>query len=753
MIEVFILYLRSHWTVSLYGNKHAFAQQITFMRSFAALFCIFFSPLIFAQSSCDCWIEPDNSYTLALGASDDGSSGQITLPFNFNFYGDAYNSVFINNNGNITFGGAFGSFSSTGFPNANNVMIAPFWADVDTRGSGQVWYKVTATALYVNWVDVGYFSSQSDKVNTFQVIITNGSDPILGVGNNVGLCYQDMQWSTGNASGGSGGFGGTPSSVGMNRGNGIDYFQITRNDHAGIDYDGPFGNADGVDWLDDKNFVLSTSTTTVNVAPLAAGTAQCDTVVVCTGQLTDIEFSFLSPENGQVTTATSDAPMIPDWTEISNVVGVVASVTGQFTPTQPGIFEITFTGTDNGTPNLSTTVTVVVQVINGPTTPPAISGPTTFCAGASITLMANGTFSNYVWSNGLTGQMITVFAPGTFTVTGGTGSCELTSSTFTVAQITPPVLQITGSQAFCGDSVTVLTASSGFSGYSWSNGLTGTSVTVPEGSYTVSGQFQGCPVTSPPFTVFLIDPGAPAILGNTEVCGNVGTTLGIDPSPYDSFSWSTGAITPSITVVGPGVYSVYAVFGDCDYTSEIEVVDLASTIQLITIIGPSTITGTDPVQFTATPFLPDADSIVWTLPNGWVWGDDLDHFDAEALVIPASDAGEYTICATSYTEGCAGNELCYSTLVTGMFGILSNNMDVLAYPNPTTGLFTISCGSNSIPTDVRITDQLGRAVTTKQVRRTAGNLQLDMDGLAEGRYTIAFRVDGKLVRSAVVVGR
>ncbi|MBK9764409.1 MAG: T9SS type A sorting domain-containing protein [Flavobacteriales bacterium] len=88
-----------------------------------------------------------------------------------------------------------------------------------------------------------------------------------------------------------------------------------------------------------------------------------------------------------------------------------------------------------------------------------------------------------------------------------------------------------------------------------------------------------------------------------------------------------------------------------------------------------------------------------------------------------------------------------------MFGILSNNMDVLAYPNPTTGLFTISCSSNSIPTDLRITDQLGRSVTTKQVRRTAGSLQLDMDGLAEGRYTIEFRVDGKVIRNAVVVGR
>jgi hypothetical protein len=34
--------------------------------------------------NCNCWIEPDNTYTLAMQPNDDGSSAQITLPFQFN---------------------------------------------------------------------------------------------------------------------------------------------------------------------------------------------------------------------------------------------------------------------------------------------------------------------------------------------------------------------------------------------------------------------------------------------------------------------------------------------------------------------------------------------------------------------------------------------------------------------------------------------------------------------------------------------
>ena len=48
----------------------------------------------------------------------------------------------VNNNGDITFDGPLGSFTSSPFPLSNNrQMIAPYWADVDTRRGGRVWYR------------------------------------------------------------------------------------------------------------------------------------------------------------------------------------------------------------------------------------------------------------------------------------------------------------------------------------------------------------------------------------------------------------------------------------------------------------------------------------------------------------------------------------------------------------------------------------------------------------------------------------
>jgi hypothetical protein len=41
----------------------------------------------------------------SLAANDDGSTPQITLPFSINFFGVTHNSLFINNNGNVTFNG------------------------------------------------------------------------------------------------------------------------------------------------------------------------------------------------------------------------------------------------------------------------------------------------------------------------------------------------------------------------------------------------------------------------------------------------------------------------------------------------------------------------------------------------------------------------------------------------------------------------------------------------------------------------
>ncbi|NBP75831.1 MAG: hypothetical protein EBU61_07350, partial [Crocinitomicaceae bacterium] len=242
---------------------------------------------------------------------DSGSSALIQIPFSFNLYGQLYTALYINNNGNLTFTGPMGTYSATAFPSSvNGAIVAPFWGDVDTRPStgstipnGQVVYKITPSAMYVNWEDVGYFNTQGDKRNTFQLIISDGIDPVIE-GGNVAFCYENMDWTTGSASQGINGFGGIPATAGANKGNGISYFLISRFDHPGNDFDGALGNPDGIDWLDYKSFAFDASFSG-NIPPIPDGIASCDTFRVCAaGDTADFAINFLSPEVNQSTTIT-----------------------------------------------------------------------------------------------------------------------------------------------------------------------------------------------------------------------------------------------------------------------------------------------------------------------------------------------------------------------------------------------------------------------------------------------------------------
>src|SRR5207249_11537167 len=54
---------------------------------------------------------PDGTYTLAMAPNDDGSTASIAIPFTFCLYGTNYTSLFINNNGNISFGSSYSTRS------------------------------------------------------------------------------------------------------------------------------------------------------------------------------------------------------------------------------------------------------------------------------------------------------------------------------------------------------------------------------------------------------------------------------------------------------------------------------------------------------------------------------------------------------------------------------------------------------------------------------------------------------------------
>ena len=98
----------------------------------------------------------------------------------------------VNTNGAISFESSVSQFTPNPFPlDGNRMLIAVFWGDVDTRGTGTIWYHgstddvllnrasmdirnafpaqadagFTATDLFIaTWDRVGYFSRHTDLV-------------------------------------------------------------------------------------------------------------------------------------------------------------------------------------------------------------------------------------------------------------------------------------------------------------------------------------------------------------------------------------------------------------------------------------------------------------------------------------------------------------------------------------------------------------------------------------------------------------
>ena len=180
----------------------------------------------------------DDSYTTAIDITS-------VFPDGLNFFGQTWTQIYVNNNGNITFGSGLYSYTPTAIgANFYNPIIAPFWADVDTRnynssaivgnvtateggnsqGSNLTWYDLDPTTgtITITWDDVGYYNKHDDKLNAFQLQLVS-----TGNGNfDIVYRYEDINWTTGDASQGTDGLGGTVARAGFSAGDGSNYYEF-----------------------------------------------------------------------------------------------------------------------------------------------------------------------------------------------------------------------------------------------------------------------------------------------------------------------------------------------------------------------------------------------------------------------------------------------------------------------------------------------------------------------------------------------
>ena len=373
------------------------------------------------------------------------------------------------------------------------------------------------------------------------------------------------------------------------------------------------------------------------------------------------------------------------------------------------------------------------------------------------------------------------------------GCDSVLTLTLTVKALPTPT--ITGNTSLCEGETTTLTANGGVS-YVWSNASTSNSIFVSQsGVYTVTAtNAEGCSASAS-VTVTVNPLPTITIGGNTTLCAGNSTTL--TASGADSYSWSTGDNTASVSISAFGIYTVTGTTtAGCSGTANVTV--LVSQLPVITISGETDICAGESTTLTAN----GGETYLWS--DGTTGNTLTVNLAGTYQVIGYNTAGCYSIAdatvsvwqpATSeFTVSCPdscylwnGESYCQSgdytqtlqtvhgcdsvvTLhLTITVGIDDHNLgaSMTVYPNPTTGVVNVQCTMNNVQVETmefQLFDAFGRLLRSTDGVETQNfaslqadalgsstQTQIDLSGFAPGVYFVKAVADGNVVAVRKVI--
>ncbi len=107
----------------------------------------------------------------------DDSTIQLFMPFEFEYCGETYSSLFVNSNGSVTFGGGNTSFTESAAAFRSGLpMIAGLWDDLNPGAGGLVTYFETNNEFTVSFQNVPEFVATGS--NSFDITLHRSSDQV-----------------------------------------------------------------------------------------------------------------------------------------------------------------------------------------------------------------------------------------------------------------------------------------------------------------------------------------------------------------------------------------------------------------------------------------------------------------------------------------------------------------------------------------------------------------------------------------------
>jgi hypothetical protein len=346
----------------------------------------------------------------------------------------------------------------------------------------------------------------------------------------------------------------------------------------------------------------------------------------------------------------------------------------------------TVVATANGCPSAPSSATVVT--VNPIPATPTITpgGPTTFCAGGSVTLTSSSATGNQWYLNGnpiggQTNQAYVATASGSYTVVVTTSGCSSAASSATTVTVNPatptPTITPGGPTTFCQGGSVTLTSSSA-TGNQWylnGNPIGGQTnqnyVATASGSYTVVANTNGCPSAPSTATVVTVNSTAtPTITPSGPLSFCAGGSVTLTSSSATGNQWYLdgnpigGQTGQAYIANADGSYTVIATTNGCPSAASLPrvVTVLPKPDATITVASPmfSGASSTASVNVSC-----DSATFAWSITGGTITSGN----GTPAITFTAGPAGTLTITVTvTAANGCSDTKSANVTVQTASFG-------------------------------------------------------------------------------------
>jgi PKD repeat protein len=371
-----------------------------------------------------------------------------------------------------------------------------------------------------------------------------------------------------------------------------------------------------------------------------------------------------------------------------------------------------------------------------------ISGNNSVCAGQEITLVASGA-ATYSWNTGQNSASITVTQTSTrtYTVTGTAENGCINTASKEVTSVPLPIVSAGANQVICqGQSIQL--SASGATTYSWNTGANTAIINVSPANtttYTVTGTTNGCSATAQVTVTVNPPPVANAGTGQT-ICA--GTSATLNASGGNTYSWNTGATTPSITVspATTTTYTVTAFVGTCSSQAQVTVTVLPK---------PTAGFNYSVSGFTANFTNTTAGGTSYT----WNFGDGSNSTESSpSHTFPGP--GTYTVTLVA-TNGDCSDQISQEITITSV-GVNEQNWirDFGIYPNPSRGMVTVSLQlEKELRVQLTVYNTMGQQLFSKDLGLMKQTVQnFDFSELPSGSYMMQLMMDDETgVKQMVII--